>query len=221
MPDAPDASELFDAIAARDPEHVRELLAEQPALARARDRQGLPAILVARYRYELDILDALVAAASELDVHEATVTGDAARVRALVEADPTSRERYTADGFTPLHLAAYFSEPQVTAALVELGAAVDAWTTGEVGMQALHLAATRPRNGRVVRLLAAAGADVNTQQDGGYTALHRAAQLGDLDTVQALLDSAADPALRADDGLTPAETAVACDHDAVAGVIGG
>ena len=221
-PRRPGDAELFAAIGARDPDEVRALLAVNPTLAHARDEQGLPAILVARYRYEPEILAALLAVAGALDLYEAAVVGDAARIRALAAADHPDIDAYSADGFTPLQLAAYFSEPDAVAALIELGANPRAWTTGEAGMQALHLAATRPRNGAVCRLLVGAGADVNAQQErGGYSPLHRAAQGGDEETARALLELGADPLVEADDGLDAIQTAIACDHDALAALLRG
>ena len=50
-------------------------------------------------------------------------------------------------------------------------------------------------------------------QAGGFTPLHAAAQNGDRDSVEALLESGADPAAANDDGRTPGELARAAGHD--------
>jgi ankyrin repeat protein len=47
------------------------------------------------------------------------------------------------------------------------------------------------------------GADPNTRGDGGFTAMHTAAQNGDAELERLLLDRGADPAAATDDGRTP------------------
>lgn len=215
------ADTLFDAILHRDPDAVRALLAASPALAHARDERGTPAIVVARYRYELEIFELLLRAAGPLDAMEATVAGDDAQLRALLQADPTLTETRSPDGFTLLHLAAYFQQVETARALIALGANVHTWTESESALQALHLAAGRPRNGAICTALIEAGADPDAQDEHGETPLHRAAQGGDEETVRALLAAGANPAIETDHGMTPWELAYAMDRDALAEVLRG
>lgn len=215
----PTAAQLFAAILYRDADEARAILRARPELAHARDDDGQPVILVARYRYETDILEALLAAAGPLTLVEAVVAGDAARVGELAAADPEALTTYAPDGFLPLHLAAYLSQPEVTAALLEAGADPAAWSRGEESLQPLHLAALRPRNAAVVRALAAHGAPLDEPQDGGLTPLHRAAGAGDRDNVLALLAAGARRDLRDDGGRTPAELAFAMEHDELAALL--
>ena len=65
------AEELFAAIRAGEVERVRGLLAGDPALASARDEDGLSAVLTALYHHESEVVDALLAAGPELDVLDA------------------------------------------------------------------------------------------------------------------------------------------------------
>lgn len=212
---------LFDAILHRDPDAARAVLMANPALAHARDERGMPAIVVARYRYELDIFDQLLRAAGPLDIVEATVAGDAPRVRELLQAEAALRETRTPDGFTLLHLAAYFQQEGVVRVLTALGADVHAWTEAEAALQPLHLAAGRPHNGAICAALIEAGANPDAQDEHGETPLHRAAQAGDEQTVRALLTAGANPAIETDHGMTPWEIAYALDRDALAEVLRG
>jgi ankyrin repeat protein len=59
----------------------------------------------------------------------------------------------------------------------------------------------------LARLLLDAGADPNGRGEGGFTALHSAAQNGDDELVALLQERGADPGLATDDGRTPADLA--------------
>ena len=212
---------MFAAIAARDPEEVEALLAADPALAEARTAEGRSAVAVARARYELEIVALLLAAGPRLDVFDAAMIGDTPALRALIAEDPTRLTDTDTDGYTPLHLAAYFQQEDAVRVLLDLGASATAWSTGEALAQPLHLAATRPRNGAICRALVTAGADVNAPQEDGGTPLHRAAQSGDAETIEALLDLGARRDAESDDGFTPAELAYALERDEIAELIRG
>jgi ankyrin repeat protein len=68
-------------------------------------------------------------------------------------------------------------------------------------------------------MLLAAGADPNTRQNGGFTALHAAAQNGDAAMARDLLDhgAAVDPAT--EDGRTALTIAEEQGHDEVAALL--
>ena len=57
--------------------------------------------------------------------------------------------------------------------------------------------------GLAANLMTEAGADPNTKQQGGWTALHAAAKHGDTTMTQLLLNHSADPNIRTDDGAAP------------------
>src|SRR5205085_6422539 len=99
---------LFDAIEAGNAAEVRSLLAADPALASARSDTGVSALLWARYRNHAEVVEALLAADPELDVFDASALGHLPRLAELVEADPALANAWSADGFTPLGLAAFF-----------------------------------------------------------------------------------------------------------------
>src|SRR5688572_23142060 len=117
---------IFEAIDAGDTDGLRGLVATDPAAVGGRDEQGTSALLYARYRGRLDLVDVMLASAHELDVFEAAALGKADRVSERVDADPELATAFAPDGFHALGLAAFFGHPEIVALLLERGADVDA-----------------------------------------------------------------------------------------------
>jgi ankyrin repeat protein len=207
-------AEMMAAVAAGETERVKTLIAEDPSLAMARGDDGVSAVLLARYRFDRPTMDALLAADPDLDLFEASALGRIDRVRVAIDDDEASVRQLSPDGFTALHLAAFFGKPEVARMLLDAGASVDTYTTNDFANQPLHAAAAG-RHLEVCRVLVAAGADVNATQHGGYTPLHEAAQHGDVEMVELFLSAGADPSLRVAEG-TPADLAEAAGHPDVA-----
>ena len=106
------SQELFQAIHDNDRARVEQLIAANPALATARSESGVSALMQARYEGRREIVDVLRPAVGELDVFEAATLGDVPRLRALLASDPGLAKAFSADGFTALHLAAFFAQPE-------------------------------------------------------------------------------------------------------------
>lgn len=199
-------SALFDALRAGDSAAVRRLLAESPQLARERTDDGISAVLWAVYVGEPVLAEHVARAAGTLDVFEATALGKTGLLASLLDQDPPAVSAWTPDGFTALHLAAFFGQPDAAALLIAAGAAIDVRATNTMRVTPLHSAAAG-RRPRVVSLLLANGADPHLTQEGGYTPLHAAALNGDEETALLLLGAGADPEQPADDGRTPIDVA--------------
>jgi uncharacterized protein len=189
--------ELFTAIEAGEVDRIRALVAADPALAGARDAEGVSALMRAHYRSDRGATQALLEAAPDLDVFEAAAFGDLDRLTALLAGDAV--DAVSGDGFTPLHLAAFFGKPEAVTLLLARGAEVDARGRGWMTGTPLH-SAVSARHVDVVEILLAAGADPNARQSGGWTPLHGAAHNGDVASVALLLTAAADPSAVNDDG---------------------
>jgi uncharacterized protein len=213
------ASDMFDAITAGDLDRVRELIAEDAALAGARDADGLSAVTQARYHGEDDIVDALLAAGPELDVFEAAAVGRLERVRELLEDDPALATALSPDGFTPLHLAAFFGHPEIARLLLERGADANAVARNPMRVTPLHSAAAA-RQIEIAELLVDHGADVNAAQERGFTPLHAAAQNGDIGLARLLLGRGADREQTTEDGRRAADFAAARRHEQVLALLG-
>lgn len=197
---------LFEAIERDDAGAVGRLLADAPELATARDELGVSALMRARYRSDDAVIAAIRDRIDRLDVFEAAAFGDVDGLAGIVEAEPSLTTSYSPDGFTPLHLAAFFGHPRAVEHLLERGAEVDAFGRGWMTGTALHSAVSRMRT-EVVRLLLAGGANPNVRQSHGWTPLHGAAHNGDRASADALLDAGADPAATNDEGRSVLELA--------------
>jgi adenosylhomocysteine nucleosidase len=206
-----DASDLLAAVTAGDAARVQVLLADDPTLANARDEAGVSALLQARYRNDRAVLDTLLAADPDMDVFDAAALGHIDRLRHRLEEDPARVTAFAGDGFTALHLAAFFGKVEAARILLDAGASVATYGRNELANQPLHAAAAG-RHIEVCRILLAAGADVTTTQHGGFTPLHEAAQSGDVELAELFLSAGADPLAVADDGRTAAAMAADAGH---------
>jgi uncharacterized protein len=191
--------DLFSAIEAGDADAARELLGTDPSLASERDDEGVSALMRARYRDEVPILEALLAAGPELDVFEASALGDVSRLAALLADDPSLADARSSDGFTVLHLAAFFGEVEAVRILIARGAEVDPRGSGWMTGTPLHSAASSGRT-EIAVLLLEAGADPDAKQSGGWAPLHSAAMNRDSSLIEELLQRGADPSAINDDG---------------------
>src|SRR6476469_2091673 len=166
------AEDLFAAIDAGDVDRVRATLDADPSLAMARDHEGVSALLRARYRRDGALVEAVKARVASLDAFEAATFGDLDRLAVVLADDPALTR--SGDGFTALHLAAFFGQDDAVRLLLARGADPDARGTGWMTGTPLNAAASA-RHATVVALLLEAGADADAVQRGGWTPLHSAA----------------------------------------------
>src|SRR5258708_5776079 len=101
-------SDVITTVQAGDLEKLRGMLQDDHCLASARDSSGVSAFMHALYRGRPDIADLLIAANPDLDIFEATALGNAAKVSEILKRNPDAGSRWSGDGFTPLHFAAFF-----------------------------------------------------------------------------------------------------------------
>ena len=200
------ANEIFEAIRTGDAERVTSLLAADLASARARDDNGVSAIMQAVYHRRLPIVELLRGQTGELDIFEAAALGDTNRLRILLRDHPDLVCTYSGDGFTPLHLASFFSQRGAAEELLNGGADPNAVATNGSRLAVINSAAAS-NNAELVKMLLREGANPDAQQQVGFTALHAAAQHNNAEMVKALFDAGADVSLRTDDGKTAADMA--------------
>ena len=203
---APEAEALFAAIEGGELERVRSIVREAPALAGARNVEGLSAVLAARYRYATDMVEVLLVAHPPLDVYDAAAIGATDRLAALLDTDASALNQLARDGMTVLHLAVFFGHPETARLALERGADLHARAVPFGTPMALH-SAVAGNHASAVRVLLEAGADANAEQTSGWRPLHSAAQHGNLEVVRLLLEHGADPDLRTHGGRVPADVA--------------
>jgi ankyrin repeat protein len=208
------SAELIAATRTGNASGVRALLAEDSALASTRDENGVSAIMLAAYHRQAEILALLLASKPELDIFEATIAGQKDRVDDLLKRDPSLASSFSVDGFTPLHLAAFFSQAPTADALLAHGADPAAVSRNAMNVMPLH-SACAAQNLAVARTLLEHKAHVNARQEKGWTPIHSVAQSGNLAMVELLLSHGADPSLANDDGTTAIQLAAKGGHSSI------
>src|SRR5438876_5706632 len=136
MPD--NAAAFIDAIKAGEFEHVKAMVSAEPTLIDARSRTGESAILTAVYHRQKEIVNLLVSRGVSLSLFEACAAGEIERVERLLDADAQGINAYSVDGWTPLHLAAFFGHTKVAELLLGLDADVTAKSRNSNGNTPLH-----------------------------------------------------------------------------------
>ena len=153
-------------------------------------------------------MEPLLDANPPLDVFDSAAVGRTRGLEELLEAEPALAKSWSADGFTALHLAAFFGEEDAGEDPARERCRGE---SRRAPRDDPRRAAAQRRCGRpsgIVKLLLEHGAEANAAQDGGFTPLHSAAQNDDRESVEALLEAGADPfRLANDEGKTPPDFA--------------
>jgi ankyrin repeat protein len=156
----------------------------------------------------------LVAADPSLAIFAAAIQGDCAQLETLLSANRSLTSAVSADGWTPLHLAAFFGKIDALRLLLNKGAEVNARSTNAMQNMALHAAAAG-KHADAVKVLIDHGATANARQHGGWTALHAAAQNNDMESARVLMQNGADVQTRADNNQTALDLALTKGHQSM------
>lgn len=216
MPDP--EREFLKAIRRGDLALVDKFLAQDPNCARVRDHSGVSALMLAQYANQPEVVARLLGCYGDLDAFEAAALGLTQQLARLVDQDTGTLNSFSADGFTVLHLAAYFGHVDTVRMLLDRNAPLATKSRNSLGVAPLHSAAAG-RHLPVVRLLLAGGANVNDRQNGNWTALHSAAQYGDREIAVELLRNGADRYATNSEDKTPADLARDGRHNEVAAIL--
>jgi len=156
-------------------------------------------------------VQAIVDADPTLAIFAAAIEGNTARVEELLAANRTLVSAVSPDGWTPLHLAAFFGSADTARALLNKGASPATRSTNAMQNLPLHAAAAG-RHADLVKLLIEHGSPVGAPQHGGWTAVHAAAQNGDLAMAEILVSAGADVSVRADNNQCALDLALTKGH---------
>jgi uncharacterized protein len=213
-----DLKTFHDSVKNGDLEAVRAGLAQNSALLDASNEAGQSAFVLAKYYRQEAVAEYLLGLHPKLDVFSLSIAGRVADTLAEIDRHPELLEARSGDGWTPLHLAAFFGHAELADALLDRGAAVDSRSTNPMKNTPLHAASAGGRLA-LVELLLKRGANPNATQEGGWTALHGAAQSGHQAMVEALLACGADANLRASNQQTALDMALMKGHQEVASML--
>jgi uncharacterized protein len=208
----------FELLQAGDADGLRRLLEQDPASSEARDSTGISLLMHSLYRGRRDLAELIASKKKTLDIFEATALGRLDRLQQCLRDDASAINSRSKDGFTALHFACFFGQPDAARILIESGAAVDAVAANPTQVMPLHSAASS-RSLEAARLLLEHGAPVNARQQAGWVPIHAAAQNGDRPMVELLLKHHADPKLANDEGKTSAMVAREKGHEELAALL--
>ena len=151
----------------------------------------------------------LLPADDELTVFEAAAFGRTEQLGRILDDDPDQARALSDDGFTALHLAIFGGQENAMRLLLERGADPNVISTSDLAKVPPLGTAAFVRSAPLAQVLLDSGADPNGRGEGGFTALHSAAQNEDEELARLLLERGADPSLAADDGRRPADLGLA------------
>jgi ankyrin repeat protein/mono/diheme cytochrome c family protein len=181
----PEAKELFQAIRRGEISAMQKILDLNPKLISCVDENGSTPLILAAYW------------AGGAEVKELLARG----------ADPNAKND---SGVAALIQGT--DSLETTQLLVEAGADVNART--EAGDSALIVAARRAGAARVVGYLLDKGANIKASTKDGATAVHRAAECGDVEVLKLLVERGADVNAERKGGRAPLASAVVFGHEA-------
>ena len=208
-----DRDQIWGLLQQGDVDAFKKALEQDSDADEARDAQGVSLLMQCLYRGRRDMAE-LIASRKSLDIFEATSLGRLDLLKPFL-GDEFAVNSKSCDGFTALHFACFFGQPEAARLLILAGADVNAVATNAMQVMPLHSAA-RARNLEAARLLLEHGATPNARQHGGWLPIHAAAQNGDRAMVELLLHHHAGSKLANDDGKTPAMIAREKGHDEIA-----
>lgn len=161
--------DLLDACRRNDSERVAALVTADPTLLARSTPDGVTPLLTALYHGSVGVATWLKAREWPRTLWEAAALDDADRLAAQLAAQPELIDSYSPDGWTALHLAAFFGAGRTADLLISRGANHRLIARNTVANTPLHAAVAAKRLALVEALLAA-GADP-TISCAGYTPL--------------------------------------------------
>ncbi|MBB6674006.1 ankyrin repeat domain-containing protein [Cohnella nanjingensis] len=147
------------------------------------------------------------------DAFQAAQSGEAARLKDIVESHPHLANAENRDGLTLLGYAAHMGNKDAVQVLLHSGADVDALSHSKISFipsnTALHAALAGERNLDVIKLLLSHRAQTTIFDSNGHTCLHTAAFHDDnLEIIRLLIEHGADVNASTEGGETPLSLAI-------------
>lgn len=170
------------------------------------DSKGVSLLMLSYYFSNQELREFILQHRKPKDIFEAVTCGYKELVIQYLDKQPSLINAHSADGFTPLGLAAYFGRVEIAQFLLEAGADPNIAAANALQVAPLH-SSVAANNYEITKLLLDHGADPNAKQQRNITALHGSAHLGNAKITSLLLEYGADKNVAMDDGKTPYDMA--------------
>lgn len=144
--------------------------------------------------------------------HIAIANNDLETVKLILNQNLVEKDLLAQDGFTPVHWALYTDNFEIIKALHEQGVNINA---GSLTQTTPLMDAVELKSEKGIEMLLSLEADVHLTDLQGFSALHRAAAMGQIEVVKRLLMKGADPYLPSKNGLTALDLAKERNHEAI------
>ncbi|WP_026898006.1 ankyrin repeat domain-containing protein [Daejeonella oryzae] len=185
---------------------LNDLLEKNPSLASENTNQQISPLMLSCYYKKPDISSIILKYVKNISIFEAAAVGKFDEVAHLIYLKPSIVNDFSEDGFTPLGLAAYFGNEDITRYLLLKEADPNLPSKNGYNVYPLHSAVASDHT-MIAKMLLEAGAKVNISQMSGVTPLHSAAQNGNIELLIVLLEAGALVNVRMEGGKTPADLA--------------
>lgn len=185
---------------------LNALLKVKPKLAIQKTSQNISPLMLCCYYKKPELADIILKYVPEISIFESAALGKSDFVTKSLKEQPHLINEFSEDGFTPLHLAAYFGNEDVTRNLLLHGADPNTPSRNDFNVYPIH-SAVAANYTMVAKMLLEAGASINVVQMSRATPLHSAAHNGNIELLIVLLEAGADVNARMEDGKTPADKA--------------
>lgn len=211
---------LIQSVQSRNLRAVEAILSDHPEMAANRYGPGVPILLFAAFAQNEEgfirpEVNPIVASISKRlkspDIFAACVTGDLARVETLMTEMPSLIDTTAPSGWSLMHFAAFSGNVELLEFLRDHGGNINAraWRSSKI-VPLLSGLLVRRRN--VTEFLLNAGADPLVRENGGFSAMHEAASLGDTANIRLLADWGTELNSRRDNGDRPIDLAKTRGH---------
>lgn len=175
------------------------------------DEQGVSIALHAMYYGNSQLARQIVARCQTIDMFTAAASDDVVQLTREIMHHADGINAWSGDGFHALGLACFFGATQSAAYCIAHGADVNRASNNPFTVAPIH-SATAADSITITSMLLEAGADANKRQQGGFCAIHTAAQHGNRAMCELLIAHGADIRLATDDGQTAAHIARNHNH---------
>src|ERR1700704_3928875 len=111
----------LELVKAGDADGLRRLLEQDPAASEAHDSTGVSLLMHSLYRGRRDLAELIASKKKALDIFEASALGRLDRIKQCLCDDASAISSRSRDGFTALHFACFFGQPDAARLLIESG----------------------------------------------------------------------------------------------------